>query len=190
MDGTFDIHQFRRFLVERLAKFVPSVSLDQVLDECLNRVHIFRPHSTEQLAATLVHLPRYHSNSFPDSVMPVGMIVIHSLEAFHWVDQFKAEQLKASPPHGRRTMHQNILTELDNLQRSYGAIGIISHWGLPGAQDVVASSDPQQPHVHSISRQPFRTFHFHLGADSRRDAATEESGVFYLTSDWFNRSLV
>jgi len=186
MDGSFDIDQFRLFLVERLAKFVPSVSLPQVLAESLKRVHVFRPHSTEQLAATLVHLPRYHSNHFPDSV--VGMIVVHSLEAFHWVDQFKAEQLKQSTHLGRKTMHQTILTELDSLRRSYGAVGVISHWGLPGARDVVASSETLQD-VDSNSQNLFRTFHFHLGADLGKDAAIEKQfGVFYLTPDWFNTS--
>jgi hypothetical protein len=186
MDGSFDIDQFRLFLVERLAKFVPSVSLPQVLADSLKRVHVFRPHSTEQLAVTLVHLPRYHSNHFPDAV--VGMIVIHSLEAFHWVDQFKAEQLKPSTHHGRKTAHQNVLTELDNLRRSYGAVGVISHWGLPGARDV-ASSDALQLDVDSNSQNLFRTFHFRLGADLGKDAATEkQSGIFYLTPDWFNLS--
>ena len=183
MDGTFDIDQLRLFLVERLAKSVPSASWHQVLGECLKRVHIFRPHSTEQLAATLVHLPRYHSNNFPDAVM--GMIVIHSLEAFHWVDQFKAEQLKPSTSPARKTLHQHILTELDNLRRSYGAVGVISHWGLqPGSQDVVSSSDT----LLDVTSNSFRTFHFHLGADSAKDAAKEQSGIFYLPSDWFNMS--
>lgn len=187
MDGSFDIHQLRLFLVERLAKFVPSVSLPQVLAESLKRVHVFRPHSTEQLAATLVHLPRYHSNHFPDAV--VGMIVIHSLEAFHWVDQFKAEQLKPSTHHGRNTMHHNILSELDKLRRSYGAVGVISHWGLPGARDVVPSSDTLHLNVDSNSQNLFRTFHFHLGVYLGKDVATEkQSGVFYLTPDWFNMS--
>jgi DNA-repair protein XRCC2 len=187
MDGTFDIDQFRLFLVERLAKSVPSGSLHQVLGECLKRVHIFRPHSTDQLAATLVHLPRYHSNNFPNAVM--GMVVIHSLEAFHWVDQFKAEQLKPSTPHTRKTMHQHIFTTLDNLRRSSGAVGVISHWGLPNTQDVVASSDTlRELDVASNSPQLFRTICFHLGADLRKDATTEQSGTFYLTSDWFNMS--
>jgi DNA-repair protein XRCC2 len=178
MDGTFDIDQFRQFLVEKLSICVPYMSLDPIVTECLKRVHIFRPHSTDQLAATLVHLPRYHSNNFPDAVM--GMIVIHSLEAFHWVDQFKAEQLKPST-HGRRTMHQNIFTKLDNLRLSYGAVGVISHWGLQ-----IPSSELQLDHP--ISPQLFRTFHFHLGADSRREAGTERSGNLYLPSDLFDKS--
>jgi DNA-repair protein XRCC2 len=180
MDGTFDIDQFRQFLVEKLAKVVPSFALDSVLADCLERVHIFRPHSTQQLAVTLLHLPRYHSNKFPDAAM--GMILIHSLEAFHWVDQFKAEQLRTSTPHGKRTIYQHVLTKLDDLQRSYGAVGIISHWGLPGIQNVTKSSDALD--VRSNSQ---RTFHFHLGADSRKETAT--GSVFHLASDWFNTSL-
>ena len=178
MDGNFDIDQFRQFLVQRLAKVIPSVSLDPVLDECLKRVHIFRIHSTEQLAVTLIRLPRLHSISFPDAVM--GMVAIHSLEAFRWIDQFKGEQLKSSTPHGRTTSYQSIFSDLDNLRRSYGAVGVISHWGLPGIQNVIDPSDTLRQDIH------FRTFHFHLGIDSRKNAAADQSGIFHLISDWFN----
>lgn len=174
MDGTFDIDQLHQFLVQRLAKVVPSLSLNLVLDESLKRVHIFRLHSSEQLAATLVRLPRHHSINFPDAVM--GMIVVHSLEAFHWIDQFKGEQFKSSTPHGRTTSYQRIFSELDSLRRSYGTVGVISHWGLPGIQNAI---DTLQQDIH------FRTFHFHLGTDSRTNAATDQSRIFHLPSDWF-----
>ena len=196
MDGTLDILQFHQFLLARLAKIVPSVSVDPVLSECLKRVHIFRPHSTEELAVTLAHLPKYHSNNFPDAGM--GMIVIHSFEAFHWLDQFKAEQLKSLAPSGRSTMLQNILNKLDDLRRSYDAIGIVSHWGLPGIQNVFTSSDTLQVDIHINPLQRFRTFHFHLAADlnSSKDTAIKTAedtlggtpGIFHLSADWFNRS--
>ena len=152
MDGTFDIGRFHEVLVAKLIKSNSAIA--PVIDDALKRVHLFRPTSTEQLATTLAYLPKYHSKNFPDEVM--GMVAIHSLDAFHWVDQFKAEQLPVSL--NRRSIYQIIFTKLAALGRSYGTITLMSHWGLPGNDRSVARS----------AAGP-RVFYIQLGSNSTTD---------------------
>lgn len=159
MDGTFDIARFHEVLVAKLE--ISDSAIAPVIDDALRRVHVFRPTSTEQLATTLAYLPKYHSKNFPDAVM--GMVAIHSLDAFHWVDQFKAEQLPVSL--NRRNAYQIIFMKLAALGRSYGAITLISHWGLPGNDSSVARSTDNP-----------RVFYIQLGSNSTTGNTTEYHG--------------
>ncbi len=161
MDGTFDIGRFHEVLVAKLKKSGSAIA--PVIDDTLKRVHVVRPTSTEQLATTLTYLPKYHSKNSPDAVL--GMVAIHSLDAFHWLDQFKAEQLPVRLP--KRNTHQIIFTKLETLGRSHGAITLISHWGLPRNDNSIArpAAGP-------------RTFYIQLGTNSTTEYRGPSAKIF------------
>jgi DNA-repair protein XRCC2 len=168
MDATLDVGRFQDILVGRLRKFLPAVPFATLVDECLKRLHIFRPTSTEQLGVTLAHLPVYHSKNFPHA--DVGMVAIHSFDAFHWVNHFRAEQQQTSPSLSKNVAYHNVITELETLRHSFGAIIFITHWGLFGSNKSVASmfemarSSVVNPISHLSGTS--RTFHLYLPGDS------------------------
>lgn len=164
MDSTFDVCRFQEILVERLGKYSPSVPFAPLVDECLKRLHVFRPTSTEQLAVTLAHLPVHHSSNFLHTDM--GLVAIHSVDAFHWVNLFRAEQQHISSSFRKRTPYHNVITELEALRRSFGAIILITHWGLFESNDSVTSAFEMAQSSSHFPNTP-HTFHLYLPADSR-----------------------
>jgi len=120
MDGKFNISRFKQLLVSRLK---PSEATTTIVERCLKHIHIFRPTSSNQLAVTLAHLPKYHAKHFPD--IALGMVAIHSVDAFYWLDRFKAEQLRL--PYGSL---QNIYSILETIRFSLGSVVVLTDWGL------------------------------------------------------------
>ena len=142
MDGRFNISRFKQLLVSRL-------STTTIVDRCLKNIHIFRPSSSDQLAATLAHLPKYHAKKFPD--IALGIVAIHSVDALTWLDRFKAEQLRL--PH---SAWQNISSILDTIRLSIGSVVVLTDWGLVHKQGHPAqvNSHPtlmDLPHIHQIT---------------------------------------
>lgn len=95
MDGSFDITRFNRLLLGRLKRlFSGDMNLSQAMaQKSLERLHIFRPTSSAQLAITLTQLGKYHAARLPDSA--IGLVAIDSINAYHWPDRFIAEQARA-----------------------------------------------------------------------------------------------
>jgi len=138
MDGRFNISRFKQLLVSRL-------STTTIVDRCLKNIHIFRPTSSDQLAASLAHLPKYHAKHFPD--IALGIVAIHSVDALTWLDRFKAEQLRL--PHGAL---QNMSSILETIQLSLGSVVVLTDWGLVHKQ--VHAQDnihPDLPRIHQIT---------------------------------------
>ena len=152
MDGTFSVRRFHDVLADRLQKSLPFASTASLVEQCMTKMHVFRPASSEQLAVTLAYLPKYHAKHFPDTQM--GMVAIHSIDAFYWLDRFKAEQLDGPTS----SSYQNVAIKLEDLRRSHGVITILTHWGLPQnnpsfPSGMLATHDPPnvpQPDVNSI----------------------------------------
>jgi len=156
MDGRFNIYRFKQLLVSRLEP-LSSEAIMTIVERCLKRIHIFRPTSSDQLAVTLAHLPKYHAKHFPD--IALGMVAIHSVDAFYWLDRFKAEQLRlANLPHSSL---QNVSSTLQAVRLSLGSVVVLTDWGLvqqrqagvsqytynPQAQDNI---HPNLPLIHQI----------------------------------------
>jgi len=142
MDGRFNIFRFRQLLVHRL-------STTTVVDRCLKNIHIFRPTSSDQLAVTLAHLPKYHAKHFPD--IALGMVAIHSVDALNWLDRFKAEQLRL--PHNSL---QNMSSYLETIRLSLGSVVVLTDWGLVhkqvhAAQDNIHPNSMDLPRIHQIT---------------------------------------
>jgi len=142
MDGRFNISRFKQLLVSRL-------SSTTIVDRCLKNIHIFRPTSSDQLAVSLAHLPKYHAKHFPD--MALGMVAIHSVDALTWLDRFKAEQLRL--PHG--SLQSNMSSILETIRLSLGSVVVLTDWGLVHkqvhAQDSIHPSHTDLPHIHQIT---------------------------------------
>ncbi|KAF9532034.1 hypothetical protein CPB83DRAFT_54450 [Crepidotus variabilis] len=137
MDGTFDVVRLKDILLDRLqtAGFAPT-STTTLIQKCLENVHIFRPSSTGQLAITLAYLPKYYLKHFPNASL--GLVAIHSIDAFYWLDRFKAETLDISTS----KVYQNVTSMLQIIRQRYGIISIITHWGLPQSAKVNHSNLP------------------------------------------------
>ncbi|KAF8807511.1 hypothetical protein BYT27DRAFT_7189581 [Phlegmacium glaucopus] len=126
MDGKFGISRFKELLVSRLKPLLSSEAITPIVERCLKNMHVFRPTSSDQLAVTLKHLPKYHAKHFPD--IALGMVAIHSVDAFYWLDRFKAEQLRlANLPHSSL---QNISSILEAVRLSLGSVVVLTDWGL------------------------------------------------------------
>ena len=140
MDGRFNISRFRQLLVSRL-------STTAIVDRCLKNIHIFRPTSSDQLAVSLSHLPKYHAKHFPD--IALGIVAIHSVDALTWLDRFKAEQLRL--PHSSL---QNLSSILETVRLSLGSVVVLSDWGLVDKQVRAQDSihpNPIDPRIHQIT---------------------------------------
>jgi len=156
MDGKFNISRFNQLLVGRLN--LSSEAITTIVERCLKHLHIFRPTSSDQLLVTLAHLHKYHAKHFPD--IALGMVAIHSVDAFYWPDRFKTEQLRlANLPHSSL---QNISSILEAIRLSLGSVVVLTDWGLiqqrqtgvsqyaynPQVQDNI---HPNFPHIHQIT---------------------------------------
>ncbi|PPQ89408.1 hypothetical protein CVT25_002226 [Psilocybe cyanescens] len=127
LDGHFHMSRFHDILVDRLRQILPAPSISSLVDQCLKIVHVFRPTSSAQLAVTLKHLAKYHTQNL--SSFELGMIAVHSIDASHWLERFKAEQLRSSSSTAN-TPFESIYSDLRKLRISYGLTTVVTHWGL------------------------------------------------------------
>ncbi|KAF9569677.1 hypothetical protein CPC08DRAFT_5056 [Agrocybe pediades] len=132
LDGHFQLTRFRQVLIDRIQRALPALDVTKIVERCLTNTHIFQPLSSDHLAATLMHLPRYHEKHCPD--IDLGMVCIHSINAFTWIDRFTAEQLGSSST--TKTPMQNVLYSLERLRSRYDMCVVLTDWGLPQQQQV------------------------------------------------------
>lgn len=127
IDGHFSISRFRDIIMYQLQEShsLSGSTLNLHIESCLKFTHIFRPTSSDQLAVSLAHLPLYHSKHFPD--FELGLIAIHSLDAFYWIDRY-TEHAQPSP---ENSLPPKLTSILDKIQRSYGTFVLLTVWGLP-----------------------------------------------------------
>lgn len=128
LDGHFQVMRFHGILVDRLKRsLVEVLSIPVIVERCMKLVHVFRPSSSAHFAATLAHLHSYHIQHFPDQEL--GMIAIHSIDAFYWPDRFKAEQLQTNLT--KTTYSETISSILKDLRISYGLTTVMTLWRHP-----------------------------------------------------------
>ncbi|KAG6889191.1 hypothetical protein C0995_002906 [Termitomyces sp. Mi166 len=166
MDHSFDIIRLNHLLLRRLTH---SVGLDTsaaefVAQQSLKRLHIFRPTSTLQLAATFSHLATYHSSQF--SGEKIGIVAIDSMSSRYWPDRFIAEQVRNSftshiqPGSKHVPPLQHVLLALESFSRIHRPLVIMTNWGLHSLDNGVASLYRQHlqplPTLSSLPAQPDR----------------------------------
>lgn len=129
MDGTFRLSRFCQILTVQLERYFPLLPVLPLVEKCLQHIHIFRPASSDQLDITLHSLHKFHGKLFP--ALELGMIAIHSIDAFYWLDRFKAEQARLSTSFSpKSTDYRNTASALHNLLLSYNATVVTTHWAF------------------------------------------------------------
>ena len=129
MDGTFRISRFCQSLIVRLERQFPLLPISPLVEKCLQHMHIFRPASSEQLDVTLYSLHKFHAKLFP--ALELGMIAIHSLDAFYWEDRFKAEQARSFTSFALKSVdYRNTMFALHMFLLSYNATVVTTHWAF------------------------------------------------------------
>ena len=148
-DDTFNVQRLHRLLLARLHRLVcnasrregaasgpavPEILLKETVAQCLKRLHVFRPTSSLQLAATLINLPHYHAKHLPDC--EIALLAVDSISAFYWPDRFTAEQMrediapesKPTPPSGFVHPLHHVLIALEKFRTSHGAVVLLTNW--------------------------------------------------------------
>jgi DNA-repair protein XRCC2 len=103
-------------------------ALQQVLDDALARIHVFRPASTLSLAATLRALPRYLHDRDPDTEL--AYVMIDSLSAFHHQDAFRHREVN---PENLSHPLKHVLVALADLRRTLSPVIVLTTWALSTA---------------------------------------------------------
>ncbi|KAF8216111.1 P-loop containing nucleoside triphosphate hydrolase protein, partial [Mycena galopus ATCC 62051] len=128
-EGTFDLGNFRRVLVRASSRYNTSSDEAQLLVEtALRNLHVFRPASTAQLAASIYNLPAYQKAHMPDA--DIALVAVDSLSAFYWPDRFTAEQLRRVVPNSAATALQHVLTSLQKFRLSHNSVTVLTNWAL------------------------------------------------------------
>ena len=155
-DGCFDIRRLAQLLRARLGlrrmsshPSPLSESPDGVTDtlaRILRKVHIFRPSSSLQLAASIANLSAYHAAQLP--TCEIGLVAVDSMSAFYWQDRLHAEETRPqADARGLDTPLSHILSGLQKFRISHGPVTVLTNWGL----DLASSSSPD----------PSTKFHFY-----------------------------
>jgi len=77
-DGRFDILRFKEMMRRQTTS-------DELAEQALSHIHIFRPHSAACLISTLKYIPEYlFSLSYSK---PLGTVLVDSISAFYWNDR-------------------------------------------------------------------------------------------------------
>lgn len=129
--------RFNQLLLGYLTRLLSdSHTAKSIAQESLGRLHIFRPASSTQLAATIAHLPKYHVTHFPR--VSIGLVAIDSMSSFYWPDRFTAEQMqmvstptereKDAPGFSLALYH--VLIVLKEFHSTHGSTVVLNNWGL------------------------------------------------------------
>ncbi|KAF8547124.1 hypothetical protein OG21DRAFT_1607520 [Imleria badia] len=149
-DAAFDIQRFRHLLLSRISR-LPSTTLhpQECVRRALARLHLFRPTSLVQLAASIANLPAYHSAHMPNQ--EIAVLAIDSISTFYWADRFSAEQLRniASAKDKGVPMVLSLHHVLDAVQivrRSHRPLAVLTNWALNSAPS--RSESLYKQHLH------------------------------------------
>ncbi|EED82378.1 predicted protein [Postia placenta Mad-698-R] len=147
-DHTFNLERFHQLLLTRLLRLlghadqsdacgtVPDMAIVAgIASRCLSRLHIFRPDTGIQLAATLLRLPQYHASLPELQTTEIGLLAIDSVGAFYWQDRFRMERLRGTrEPSGVGadpvSSLEHVLCALQSFRESHGPLIVLTNWGL------------------------------------------------------------
>ncbi|KAH9937145.1 uncharacterized protein B0H18DRAFT_188562 [Fomitopsis serialis] len=171
-DGKFSVKRFSHLLLFRLSQILrdakntslPAIedqALEDMVGQCLSRLHIFRPSSSAHLATTLMHLPDYHSTHPSLRSYEIGLLAIDSLSAFYWNDRFLGEQWRTTsgltaPGNAISTEPvsplRQVIVALQSVRVMRGPLTVLTNWGLNSLGRAVDVGEQQYPlykqHLH------------------------------------------
>lgn len=137
-DGRWDTTRLHTILVARLdvlfskAQLPPlphksNSTVSSIALESLSRLHLFRPTSSFQLAATLLNLPKYHASQMSNE--EIRLLLVDSISSFYWADRWQAEQVDSKRLHKSNPL-VHVLRYLEAFRSSHGPIVVLTNWGL------------------------------------------------------------
>ena len=164
-DGTYDLRRFRDLLEFRCTSSLRSENFDehrigartleQLIDDSLSRLHIFRPDSSIQLAASLLHLPEHVATEPSLRHAEMALLVVDSVSAFYWADRLTAEHLRQAGQHyapGSLNPFAHVVTALERVKALYAPAIVLTNWALTSAAPLTdgAASDlpPYKQHMY------------------------------------------
>lgn len=130
VDLSFDGAHFGALLRTQLRRLLPDADeliLHSRAQSALQRLHIFRPGSSAQLAATVYHLPKYLANNAPNQRL--GFVGIDSVGASYWPDRYTAQEMHSADQHYAHPLH-HVFYALQSLHLHYGPVIVLTNWGL------------------------------------------------------------
>lgn len=167
-DGSFDTRRLHDLLL-RLSTRSNTSSDDAQLQAstALHRLHVFRPVSSAQLAASIYHLPAYHIAHMPDA--DIALVAVDSMSAFYWPDRFTAEQLRPLAPPNTSFPLRDTLTALQVFRLSHNPVTVLTNWGLTLADNTSgpSSAPPVFYKQHLPSFPTFPDSHNNVPSDLR-----------------------
>jgi DNA-repair protein XRCC2 len=197
-DESFDVIRLEQLFCARLSRLISrsaaipdsgvgaggallhEPNINRLVMNRLAHLHIFRPTTSLQLAATLLNLPSYHVKNDPD--VEIGLLAVDSISACYWPDRFTVEQLRlgenlASKDVGSLNPLHPILKALQRFRLSHGVITVLTNWGLHSLSSASGTSPFYRQHLHPFPA-PFMT----------PDSAPPQSLMSDLSSFLANRS--
>lgn len=132
-DARWNLSRLRGILITRLnmacgEENTSFIDTSAVALESLSRLHIFRPQSSIQLAATLENLPKYHMEKMPEE--NIRFLFVDSISSFHWIDKWQPEPSAPKAPSFRLNPQKHILRSLQSFKLSHAPIIVLVNWGL------------------------------------------------------------
>ena len=147
-DGRWDITRLHEILLTRLdtsfsktqlppRPHKPNSTVSSIAFDSLSRLHIFRPTSSFQLAATLVNLPKYHTEKMPNE--EIRLLFVDSISSFYWEDRWRAEHLGSQKARGSNALG-HVLQCLQAFRWSHGPVIVLTNWGLNPLSSTASSA--------------------------------------------------
>lgn len=133
-DASFSLSRLKQLMTSHLESALKHTidpdSIQMLVKQSLQNLHVFSPHSSAQLAATLLHLPSYHRTKLPNS--EIGILAVDSMSAFYWPDRFTAEQLRPTTHRVNTTSNplHHVVVALQRFHRSHKPMIVLTNWDL------------------------------------------------------------
>jgi DNA-repair protein XRCC2 len=165
-DGRWDTRRLHDMLLARLKVSFSKTQLpplphksnstiSSIALDALSRLHVFRPTSSFQLAATLLNLPKYHAEQMPDE--EIRLLFVDSISSFYWADRWQAEYSGSKKTH-RSNPLGHVLQYLQAFRRSHGPVIVLTNWGLNPLSSTTSPVSPTpffKQHLSSPFPAPF-----------------------------------
>lgn len=197
-DRNFDVQRFAQLLRSRVKRLLPldPSAVEAITTKSLDLLHVFRPTSSHQLAATIQHLPMYLATNLPEA--DLGILAVDSITAFYWPDRYILEQFRSGNSGRAFTRSQNplnhVLTSIRSFAQSHGPLVLLSSWDLspsstsqtrqrfdPSTSATRSHGDKPGQHLLPISHHITLTTSYPFAGDGENTESRSTSSKFTST---------